>query len=72
MIRRERHAPLAHPKVGASWEGFALQVVVERLGARPEERFFWATHAGAELDSWSSAAARAPWRFAGPGLISNY
>lgn len=39
-----------HPKVGASWEGFALREVVERLGARPEEVFFWATHAGAELD----------------------
>jgi hypothetical protein len=39
-----------HPKVGASWEGFILREVVERLGARPEEVFFWATHAGAELD----------------------
>jgi predicted AAA+ superfamily ATPase len=39
-----------HPKVGASWEGFVLRAVVERLGARPEEIFFWATHAGAELD----------------------
>lgn len=39
-----------HPKVGASWEGFALREVVERLGARREETFFWATHAGAELD----------------------
>ena len=39
-----------HPKVGASWEGFVLREVVIRLGARPEECFFWATHAGAELD----------------------
>jgi hypothetical protein len=39
-----------HPKVGASWEGFALREVVIRLGARAEECFFWATHAGAELD----------------------
>ncbi|MGH9318131.1 MAG: ATP-binding protein [Thermoanaerobaculia bacterium] len=39
-----------HPKVGASWEGFALDAVVARLGARPEECFFWATHSGAELD----------------------
>ncbi len=39
-----------HPKVGASWEGFVLREVAERLGARPEEMFFWATHAGAELD----------------------
>jgi len=40
----------SHPKVGASWEGFALDAVVSRLAARPEECFFWATHGGAELD----------------------
>jgi hypothetical protein len=40
----------SHPKVGASWEGFAANAVVSRLGARPEECFFWATHSGAELD----------------------
>ena len=37
-----------HPKSGASWEGFALDQVL-RI-ARPEQAFFWATHAGAELD----------------------
>ena len=40
----------SHPKVGASWEGFALDAVISRLRARPEECFFWATHSGAELD----------------------
>jgi len=39
-----------HPKVGASWEGFALDEVVRRMGARAEDCYFWATHAGAELD----------------------
>jgi hypothetical protein len=39
-----------HPKVGASWEGFALGLVFERLGVRSGEAYFWATHAGAELD----------------------
>ncbi len=39
-----------HPTVGASWEGFLLGQVIRRLGARPEECFFWATHGGAELD----------------------
>lgn len=39
-----------HPKVGASFEGFGIQAIVERLRARHEECFFWATHAGAELD----------------------
>lgn len=40
----------SHPKVGASWEGFVIQQLVRRLGAAPDEAFFWATHAGAELD----------------------
>ena len=40
----------SHPKLGASWEGFVLQQIVIFLDARPEECFFWATHAGAELD----------------------
>jgi predicted AAA+ superfamily ATPase len=39
-----------HPKVGASFEGFGIHAIVERLRARHEECFFWATHAGAELD----------------------
>lgn len=41
---------LRHPKVGASWEGLGIQAVVDRLGARREECFFWRTQAGAELD----------------------
>jgi predicted AAA+ superfamily ATPase len=39
-----------HPKVGASWEGFALDAIIRRIGARGEECFFWGTHSGAELD----------------------
>jgi len=39
-----------HPKVGASWEGFLIKEIIERLNARVEECFFWATHTGAELD----------------------
>lgn len=39
-----------HPKVGASWEGFALTQVIERLQARADQCFFWRTHTGAELD----------------------
>lgn len=41
---------LRHPKVGASWEGFAMGEVITRLGASPRQCFFWATHAGAEMD----------------------
>ena len=39
-----------HPKVGASWEGFALSEVLSRTGAAPHECFYWATHGGEELD----------------------
>lgn len=39
-----------HPKVGASWEGFIVNEIINQLGANPEECCFWATHAGAELD----------------------
>jgi predicted AAA+ superfamily ATPase len=37
-----------HPRLGSSWEGFALEQVV--LTVRPPEVYFWATHSGAELD----------------------
>ena len=39
-----------HPKVGASFEGFAIDAVIRRLGADRRECHFWATHQGAELD----------------------
>lgn len=37
-----------HPKIGASWEGFALEYVIGVL--RTRDAYYWATHAGAELD----------------------
>ena len=40
----------AHPKVGASWEGFIVGQLVHQVGAWPEECHFWATQQGAELD----------------------
>ena len=39
-----------HPKLGASWEGFLMANVARQLGARRDQCFYWATHAGAELD----------------------
>jgi predicted AAA+ superfamily ATPase len=39
-----------HPKLGASWEGFVLEAVIQQLGAGPGQCYFWATHTGAELD----------------------
>lgn len=40
----------AHPKLGASWEGFLFESIVRQLGLRREQCYFWATHGGAELD----------------------
>ncbi len=39
---------LAHPKYGASWEGFVIEEVIRSV--EPHEVFFWATHQGAEID----------------------
>lgn len=39
---------LGHPRVGASWEGFAIEQVVCAL--RHPHCWFWGTHAGGELD----------------------
>jgi len=39
---------LSHPKAGASWEGYAMEEVLQSV--RPEAAHFWATHTGAELD----------------------
>lgn len=37
-----------HPKVGASWEGYAVEEVLKAV--QPDEVYFWATYNGAELD----------------------
>lgn len=39
-----------HPKIGASWEGFAMNTVLTQLDVHSDEAFFWSTHIGAELD----------------------
>jgi predicted AAA+ superfamily ATPase len=44
------NAVTTYPKLGASWEGFAIQQAIEHLNLREEETFFWAVHTGAELD----------------------
>jgi len=38
----------SHPRLGVSWEGFALEQCLTHLGI--SEAYFWATHGGAELD----------------------
>jgi predicted AAA+ superfamily ATPase len=41
---------LAHPKCGASWEGFIIREIMRRNNVRRGEAFFWGVHTGAELD----------------------
>ena len=36
-----------HPRSGASWEGYAIEETIKAVS--PDEVYFWATHAGAEL-----------------------
>jgi hypothetical protein len=45
---RTRHDLMHHPKLGASWEGFALEQTLRTIDA--PAAYFWATHSGAELD----------------------
>ena len=49
-----------HHKLGASWEGFALEATIRAIGRRSEELTFWATHSGAEVDLF--------WQHAGKNL----
>jgi len=42
------HALSGHPRVGASWEGFALEEFLRIV--KPSEAFFWATYNGVEID----------------------
>ena len=38
----------SHPKLGSSWEGFCIEQILSITGSL--NAYFWATHAGAELD----------------------
>lgn len=45
---KDRQALESHPKLGASWEGYAIEEAIKAF--KPDESYFWATHNGAELD----------------------
>jgi predicted AAA+ superfamily ATPase len=47
LLFLENDAILQHPKLGLSWEGFIVEELINLLGT---PCYFWATHAGAELD----------------------
>jgi len=49
MVSSQRELEM-HPRLGASWEGFALEQVLIHIGIKEDQAFFWATHSGAELD----------------------
>jgi len=42
------HDLRGHPKLGASWEGFAIEQILARFPTR--DVYYWAAHTGAELD----------------------
>ena len=39
-----------YPRLGSSWEGFALEEIIKAYHVPAEACYFWATQAGAELD----------------------
>lgn len=43
-------ALLAHPKLGAIWEGFALQTIITEHNFDRDDCYFWATSNQAEID----------------------
>jgi predicted AAA+ superfamily ATPase len=48
----------ASPRLGASWEGFALECVCRALGKEDAELYFWNTHSGAEIDLFWQAGGQ--------------
>lgn len=44
----DMHSLWGHPRVGASWEGFALNQLMESVHL--SQIYFWSTYSGAELD----------------------
>lgn len=49
-IGADQESLLGHPRVGASWEGFALHQIVRALAADWRDCHHWRLHTGAELD----------------------
>jgi hypothetical protein len=47
-----------HPKIGASWEGFALHQVVRRMNVGWDACHYWKLHSGAELDLFVQSGGR--------------
>lgn len=50
------HGLLAHPRLGASWEGFVIEQVLQIV--KPSQAYFWRAHTGAEVDLFFLHAGR--------------
>lgn len=51
LLNVTTHAELErHPKIGASWEGFIIETLMQVLGVGDRQCYFWATHSEAEID----------------------
>ena len=48
----DRHYLMGHPRLGASWEGFALEQILQIIG--PTEPYCWSTYSGAKVDLFFS------------------
>ena len=46
----DHHELSTHNKIGASWEGFALEQAINTLGKKSDDVYFWSTHQQAEID----------------------
>lgn len=47
---QNKESLLNYPALGAIWEGFALEEIINQYHVRAEECFFWSTQSGAKLD----------------------
>ncbi len=48
----------SNPKLGASWEGFALEMISQALNMDEQDVYFWRTHSGNELDMYWQKGTR--------------
>lgn len=51
LVNVQTHEELqVYPKLGASWEGFALEEIIKFYEMQADDCYFWSTQSGAELD----------------------
>jgi len=55
---RDLDAVQSHPSAGYSWESLQIAEISNALRAAPRDLYFWATHAGAELDLFTVSNGR--------------